>query len=153
MIVFSDFQCPFCKRVEPSLTQIEKEYPNKIRVVWKNMPLDMHQNAKPAAAAALAAGEQGKFWEMHDKMFGNQQKLEVDALKGYAKELGLEAGKFDKCLDSGEKKGLVEQDQKAGEQAGVNGTPAFFVNGVFINGAVPYEQLKAAVDRELGKKG
>jgi protein-disulfide isomerase len=86
-------------------------------------------------------------------MFGNQQKLAVDDLKADAKELGLDSGKFDKCLDSGEKKDLVQADQKAGSEAGVNGTPAFFVDGIFINGAVPYEQLKETVDRELKSKG
>jgi protein-disulfide isomerase len=86
-------------------------------------------------------------------MFSNQQKLAVDDLKGYAKSAGLDSAKFDKCLDSGEKKPAVEADQKAGSEAGVNGTPAFFVNGVFINGAVPYDQIKQTVDRELKRKG
>jgi predicted DsbA family dithiol-disulfide isomerase len=90
---------------------------------------------------------------MHDKMFGNQQKLAVDDLKGFAKEVGLDGKKFDQCLDAGEKKALVEADAKAGEEAGVSGTPAFFVNGIFINGAVPYEQFKDTVERELKKKG
>jgi protein-disulfide isomerase len=90
---------------------------------------------------------------MHDKMFGNQQKLGVDDLKGFAKEIGLDPKKFDQCLDSGEKKALVDADEKAGEEAGVNGTPAFFVNGIFINGAVPYEQFKDTLDRELKRKG
>jgi predicted DsbA family dithiol-disulfide isomerase len=86
-------------------------------------------------------------------MFGNQNKLAVDDLKSYAKSVGIDASKFDKCLDSGEKKTLVEEDTKAGSAAGVNGTPAFFINGLFINGAQPYEQIKQTVDRELKKKG
>ena len=86
-------------------------------------------------------------------MFTNQEKLAVDDLKGYAKALGLDSAKFDKCLDSGEKKALVEEDMKAGSAAGVSGTPAFFINGVFINGAQPYDQIKQTVDRELKRKG
>ena len=86
-------------------------------------------------------------------MFGNQQKLAVDDLKGYAKEVGVDTARFDKCLDSGEKRTVVDADEKAGQQAGVSGTPAFFVNGIFINGAVPYEQFKETVDRELKRKG
>jgi protein-disulfide isomerase len=107
--------------------------------------------AEKAAEAGACADDQGKFWQMHDKMFGNQQKLAVADLKATAKDIGLDSAKFDKCLDGGEKKAAVQGDQKAGSEAGVNGTPAFFVNGVFINGAVPYEQFKEALDRELGK--
>jgi len=86
-------------------------------------------------------------------MFTNQQKLAVEDLKGYAKESGLDSARFDKCLDGGEKRAVVEADEKAGQEAGVNGTPAFFVNGIFVNGAVPYEQFKDAVERELKRKG
>jgi len=132
---------------------VMKAYPGKVRVAWKDLPLPFHQNAMPAAIAARAAGEQGKFWEMHDKMFTNQQKLAVDDLKSFAKDLGLDQGKFDKCLDSGEKAAMVSADEKDGESAGVSGTPAFFINGIFINGAVPYEQFKETVDRELKRKG
>jgi protein-disulfide isomerase len=124
-----------------------------VRLVFRHYPLDFHPFAAKAAEAGACAADQGKFWEMHDKMFGNQAKLGVDDLKGYAKAIGVDPAKFDKCLDRGEKKPLVDEDQKAGTQAGVNGTPAFFVNGIFINGAVPYEQIKQTVDRELKKKG
>ena len=107
------------------------------------------------AEAGACAADQGtdKFWKLHDKMFGNQQKLAVDDLKGYAKEIGIDAARFDRCLDSGEKRAVVESDEKAGQDAGVSGTPAFFVNGIFINGAVPYEQFKETLDRELKRKG
>ena len=153
IVEFSDFQCPYCGREAPVIQKLTDEYKDQVRLVFRHYPLNFHPMAQKAAEAAACAADQNKFWEMHDKMFANQQKLEVPALKGYAKELGLDTGKFDKCLDAGEKKQLVDDDQKAGNDAGVNGTPAFFVNGVFINGAVPYEQIKAAVDRELGKKG
>jgi len=120
--------------------------------VFRHYPLDFHPFAQKAAEAGACAQDQGKFWELHDKMFTNQNKLAVDDLKAYAKSVGLDAPKFDKCLDSGEKKAVVEEDMKAGNAAGVNGTPAFFINGVFVNGAQPYEQMKQTVDREL-KKG
>jgi protein-disulfide isomerase len=153
IVEFSDFQCPYCGREVPVVERVMKEYDGKVRLVFRNFPLNFHPNAQKAAEAGACAADQGKFWEMHDKMFGNQQKLAIDDLKGFAKEVGLDAKKFDQCLDSGEKKALVEADSKAGEEAGVSGTPAFFVNGIFINGAVPYEQFKDTVERELNKKG
>ena len=104
------------------------------------------------AVHALRTG-QSYLWIWAIMILHERGKLAVEDLKGYAKESGLDAAKFDKCLDSGEKKAAVAADQKAGSDAGVNGTPAFFVDGIFINGAVPYEQLKDAVDRELKSKG
>jgi protein-disulfide isomerase len=153
IVEFSDFQCPYCGREFPVIDRVMKEYDGKVRLVFRHYPLDFHPFAQKAAEAGACAQDQGKFWELHDKMFTNQSKLAVEDLKGYAKSLGMDAPKFDKCLDSGEKKALVEDDMKAGSAAGVNGTPAFFINGVFVNGAQPYEQIKQAVDRELKKKG
>jgi len=153
IVEFSDFQCPYCSREVPVIERLMKEYDGKVRLVFRNYPLDFHPFAQKAAEAGACAHEQGKFWELHDKMFGNQGKLAVDDLKGYAKSVGMDSSKFDKCLDSGEKKALVEEDTKAGTAAGVSGTPAFFINGLFINGAQPYEQMKQTVDRELKKKG
>jgi protein-disulfide isomerase len=153
IVEFSDFQCPYCGREYPVIERVMKEYDGKVRLVFRHYPLDFHPFAQKAAEAGACAQDQGKFWELHDKMFTNQAKLAVDDLKGYAKSLGMDAAKFDKCLDSGEKKPLVEEDTKAGSAAGVNGTPAFFINGVFINGAQPFEQIKQTIDRELKKKG
>ena len=153
IVEFSDFQCPYCGREVPVIDRILKEYDGKVRLVFRHYPLDFHTFAGKAAEAGACAQDQGKFWELHDKMFGNQNKLAVEDLKGYAKSVGIDAGKFDKCLDSGEKAAMVSADEKDGESAGVSGTPAFFINGIFINGAVPYEQFKEAVDRELKGKG
>ena len=155
IVEFSDFQCPFCGREYPVIEKLMKEYDGKVKLYFRNFPLDFHQFAQKAAEAGACAADQGadKFWAMHDKMFTNQQKLAVDDLKGYAKSIGLDASKFDKCLDSGEKKEQVDEDEKAGVAAGVSGTPAFFINGIFVNGAQPYEQIKQTVDRELKKKG
>ncbi len=153
VIVFSDFQCPFCQRVEPTLTQMEKEYEGKIRMVWKNYPLPFHQNAMPAAEAALAADAQGKFWPMHDKLFANNTALERPNLEKYAQELGLNMAKFKADLDSGKFKSVIEAESKEGSTLGVTGTPAVFINGRKISGAYPFDTFKKIADEELAKKG
>ena len=153
IVEFSDFQCPFCGREYPVIEKLMKDYDGKVRLVFRHYPLDFHPFAEKAAEAGACAADQGKFWELHDKMFTNQGKLAVEDLKGYAKSVGVDAAKFDQCLDSGEKKPAVEDDQKAGTEAGVSGTPAFFINGIFINGAQPYDQFKQTIDRELKRKG
>jgi len=155
IVEFSDFQCPYCGREFPVVERLMKEYDGKVRLVFRHFPLNFHPYAQKAAEAGACAADQGtdKFWKLHDKMFGNQQKLAVDDLKGYAKDVGVDMARFDKCLDGGEKRAAVESDEKAGQEAGVSGTPAFFVNGIFINGAVPYEQFKETLDRELKRKG
>ncbi|HXU79842.1 MAG TPA: thioredoxin domain-containing protein [Polyangia bacterium] len=153
MVVFSDFQCPYCGRIEPTLAKLESEYPGKIRIAWKDYPLPFHQNAKPAASAARAAGEQGKFWEMHDKLFANQQQLDRASLEKYAQELGLNMAKFKAALDSNKYEAQIAADMKEGTAVDVNGTPATFVNGRKIGGAYPYEIFKKVVDQELTKKG
>jgi protein-disulfide isomerase len=155
VVLFSDFQCPFCGRVEPAISELEKAYPGKVRVAWKNYPLPFHNNAKPAAEAALAANEQGKFWEMHDILFKNQQALTAADLEKYAKEIGLDMGKFKAAIDSHKFAAQVEADTKQGAALGVQGTPAAFVNGNLVSGAQPVEAFKKIVDAELkgGPKG
>ncbi|HKI85694.1 MAG TPA: thioredoxin domain-containing protein [Thermoanaerobaculia bacterium] len=154
IIEFSDFQCPFCGRIEPEIEKVLKTYGNKVRLVYRQFPLtQIHPFAQKAAEASLCAKAQGKFWEMHDAMFSNQSALGVDQLKATAKKLGLDSKKFDKCLDSGAMADAVAADEKAGQAAGVNGTPALFINGRFINGAVPYEQISKIIDEELASKG
>jgi protein-disulfide isomerase len=151
VVLFSDFQCPFCSRVEPSITELEKTYPGKVRVFWKNFPLSFHNNAKPAAEAAMAANEQGKFWEMHDTLFKNQQNLDAVSLEKYAKDLGLDMVKFKAAMDSHKFVAQIEADTKQGGSVGVQGTPASFVNGHFINGAQPFDAFKKIADEELAK--
>jgi len=151
VVLFSDFQCPFCSRVEPSITELEKNYPGKVRVFWKNFPLSFHNNAKPAAEAAMAANEQGKFWEMHDKLFANQQNLDVASLEKYAKEIGLDMAKFKAATESQKFAASIEADIKQGGSVGVQGTPASFLNGHFINGAQPFDAFKKIADEELTK--
>jgi protein-disulfide isomerase len=152
IVEFSDFQCPYCSRANESVAQVMKAYPNQVRLVFRHFPLEFHQNAPKAAEAALCAQDQGKFWEMHDTLFANQKALEVPALKGYAKQLGLDTAKFDKCLDSGEKASIVATDMADGKKVGVNGTPAFFINGILLSGAQPFEEFKRVIDAELQPK-
>jgi protein-disulfide isomerase len=149
IVEFSDFQCPFCSRVEPTLAQIAKEYPNDVRVVWRNQPLPFHPNAMPAAEAACAAGEQGKFWEMHDKMYANQQQLSPDSYAKWAQEMGLNMGKFKASVDAHSCKPRIDADSQYGQSVGANGTPTFFINGRQLVGAQPYDQFKALIDQEI----
>jgi protein-disulfide isomerase len=152
VVIFSDFQCPFCSRVEPTLKQMEKEYEGKIHMTWKNYPLPFHNNAEPAAEAAMAADAQGKFWEMHDKLFTNQQSLDRPSLEKYAQDLGLNMSRFKADLDAQKYKSRIEAETKEGQGVGVNGTPAVFINGRKINGAYPFDTFKKIADEELSKK-
>ncbi len=151
IVEWSDFQCPFCSRVVPTLAQIKEKYGKDVRVVFRHQPLPFHQNAKPAAEAALAAHEQGKFWEMHDKLFANQKALDRATFEKYAQELGLDMGKFKAALDSGKFTAQIEADSAAGSAVGANGTPTFFVNGRSLVGAQPFEAFKTGDRRGAGQ--
>ena len=153
IVEFSDFECPFCGRIVPTLKQVEEAYGDQVRVVFRQFPLNIHPHAQKAAEASLCANDQGKFWEMHDAMFEKQRELGVDQLKAHAAGLGLDADSFGACLDSGKHAQKVASDMSDGAKAGVNGTPALFVNGRFLNGAVPFEAIAKLVDDELARKG
>ncbi len=152
VVVFSDFQCPFCARVEPTLRQVEQAYGAKVRIAWKHKPLPFHPNAMPAALAAEAAREQGKFWPMHDKMFAAQQELSPAAYERWARELGLDLGRFKAAQASAKLKARVQEDDQLGSRLGIDGTPTMVVNGELVVGAVPFENLKAVIDRKLAGK-
>jgi protein-disulfide isomerase len=152
IVEFSDFECPYCVKAEPTVKALLAKYPEKIKLVFRDFPLPMHSRAPNAAEAAHCAGDQGKYWEMHEKLFANSQKLEPTDLKAYARDLGVDGAKFDRCLDSNEKASLVEKSKKAGEEAGVSGTPAFFINGRMLSGAQPLDAFTAIVDQELKGK-
>ncbi len=151
IVAFSDFECPYCKRAEATVAEVLRTYGDKVRLVYRDFPLPFHANAHKAAEAAHCAGEQGKYWEMHGKLFASQT-LDVESLKARASELKLDRAKFDQCLDSGATAAQVESHKKAGEEVGVTGTPAFFVNGIMINGAQPFEAFKGVIDAELARK-
>jgi protein-disulfide isomerase len=150
IVEFSDFQCPFCQSVEPTLKRLRETYGDRVRIVWKDFPLtSIHPQAFKAAEAAQCAREQGKFWEYHDRLFANQQALEPEFLKKYAADTGLDAPKFNSCLDTAKYAERVQAQMGAGSQLGVSSTPTLFVNGRLLSGAQPYETFTAIVDDEL----
>jgi protein-disulfide isomerase len=151
---WSDFQCPFCGRVEGTVTEIQKNYGDKVKIVWRDKPLPMHPDAPLAAEAAREALKQkgpDGFWKMHDKMFANQQKLKREDLESYAKDIGLDMDKFKSALDNHTHKAAVDADDKAGSDIGISGTPAFVINGYYVSGAQPYQKFKKLIDRALAE--
>jgi protein-disulfide isomerase len=153
MIEFSDFQCPFCMRANPTIQQVMSTYGDRVRLVYRHYPLPNHPNAAPAAEAAACAAEQGKFWPYYDRLFANQSRLQDADLKQHAVDLGLDGAKFNACVDTHQFKSLVDADVRAGAEAGVNGTPAFFINGRMLSGAQPFSEFKRIIDDELERKG
>jgi len=152
IIEFSDYQCPFCKRAEDVVNQVMKTYGDKVRLVYRDYPLPMHSQARPAAEAAACANAQGKYWDYHAKLFANQSALGEDKLKQYAKDVGLDGAKFDQCLAEKPGKAAIDKDVEDGGKVGVNGTPAFFINGRMLTGAQPFEKFKQVIDEELSAK-
>ncbi len=153
IVEFSDFECPFCARARPTLKRIADVYGDKVRIAFRDFPLPIHPRAPKAAEAAACAADQGKFWEMHDKLFASATKLDVADLKRYAGELGLDAPAFESCLDSGRQAAAVSADMDAGSGYGVSSTPAFFVNGRLVLGALPFERFAEVIDDELARAG
>jgi protein-disulfide isomerase len=151
IIEFSDFQCPYCSQAKDVLDQVMKLYPTQVRLVFRDYPLSFHPHAAKAAEAGHCANEQGKFWEMHDSMFDHQDALTVPELEQQAKDLGLDAGRFSECLKSGKYASAVAENLKAGQKAGVNGTPAFVINGVLVGGLQPVEEFRRRIDAALGR--
>lgn len=152
VVEFSDFQCPACRAGEPTVKQLITLYGDKIKFVYKNFPLPMHQYGEIAAEAGECANEQGKFWEYHDKLFDNQAEWAMQGqskLKDYAKDLGLDTGKFNTCLDTGAMKAKVAEDTAEGERVGMQGTPTFFINGEKFEGTQPLYAFRAAIDKYL----
>ncbi len=153
IVEFSDFECPFCSRALPVLAQIKKEYgPEKVKVVFRDMPLPSHSRAVPSALAAHCANEQGKFWEMHDQLFSNQSKLADKDLLEAAKTLKLDEAKFKECFEGKKHMATVDKSRREAEALGIQATPSFVVNGTLIQGAQPFEKFKAKIDRALGVK-
>lgn len=153
LIEFSDFQCPFCKRARETVNKVMETYGDKVHYVFRDYPLSFHKQAKKAAEATECAEDQKKYWEYNALLWEKQGKQEIDMLKEYAKELGLNEKKFAACLDSDKYAEEVDKDLNDGITAGVTGTPAYFVNGMLISGAQPFERFKDLIDEELERLG
>jgi protein-disulfide isomerase len=152
LIEFSDFQCPFCQRVEPTLKKIRDTYGDKVRIVWKDFPLtQIHPQAFKAGEAAHCAGDQGKYWEYHDRLFANQQLLQTEDLKKHAADLGLDTAAFTACLDTSKYGERVRDGVAEGTRLGVNSTPTIYINGRVLAGAHPYETFVSVIDEELSR--
>ena len=153
IIEFSDYQCPFCRRAEPTLEQVLSKYEGKVRFVFRHFPLDrIHPLARGAAEASACAGDQGKFWEYHAALFADGAQLDPAGLDAAATKVGLDPAAFKACIDGHKMQALVDADVKAGEDAGVTGTPAFFINGIPLRGALPAEEFHKVIDEELAGK-
>ena len=152
IVEFSDFECPYCLRAKPTLARLRAEYPESVRVVFKHFPLSFHKKAISAHRAALAAGEQGRFWEMHDLIFANPRALDPESMTRHARALGLDLAAFEKAFGSERLRTAIDRDLAEGRAAGVRGTPAFFINGRLLSGAQPFERFKQLVDEELARR-
>ena len=152
IIEYADYECPYCQKAEPSLKKIREQYSGKVRFAYKSFPLPSHPHAQKAAEAALCAGQQGKYWDFHERVYEKNGKgLDVSELKELARSLGVNGDQFDKCLDSSAEAANVKQSLDEGLKLGVTGTPSFFINGHFISGSLPYDQLNDLVQLQLTK--
>jgi len=152
LVEFSDFQCHYCSRMQPTLKRIKDTYGEKVRLVFRQFPLNsIHTQAQKAAEASLCADDQGRFWEMHDKLFETDTSLKLDDLRGRATSLELNLEEFNRCLDSGKYAATVQQDVLDGVKAGVTGTPALFINGLSFSGARSFEDISEVIETELQK--
>ncbi|MBS1267215.1 MAG: hypothetical protein MAG795_01187 [Candidatus Woesearchaeota archaeon] len=154
IVEWSDFECPFCARFySQTLPQIQKDYidTGKVKFIYRDFPLNFHANAQKAAEAAECAGEQGKYWEMHDKLFEGGVESGVSLFKTYATEINLNTKKFNSCLDSGKMASEVATDMQAGKQVGITGTPGFIINGKLVSGAQPFGVFKNEIEEALAR--
>ncbi|MGH7146850.1 MAG: thioredoxin domain-containing protein [Nitrospiraceae bacterium] len=152
VVEFSDFHCPFCKRVQPTLSQLLDRYPGKVKLAFRDFPLgQLHPQASRAAEAARCAQDQGKFWEYHDVLFAQAPKAAEDDLNHYGEQVGLDSKEFTNCLFQSIHHEAVQRDLDEGSRLGVEGTPAFFINGRFLSGAQPLEEFVRMIDEELAR--
>lgn len=151
IVAFSDFQCPYCSRVHPTMQRLLATYPQSVRLVFKHNPLPMHPDAPLAHRASIAAGEQDHFWEMHDLIFANIRDLSRSTLMSYATELDMNLTKFVADMDSERVASMLNSDMAESERLGVNGTPTFYINGQFVSGAQPFENFQVLIERELAR--
>jgi protein-disulfide isomerase len=152
LVEFSDFQCPFCSRASVAVKKLKELYPNDLRIEFRDYPLSQHAQARGAAEAGHCAEEQGKFWEYHDLLFQNARALDQADLQRYAVQAGLDVKTFNSCLESDRARGAVETSISLGQKAGVQGTPALYINGVKLIGLLPIPLLQAFIDHELTRQ-
>lgn len=150
IVEFSDFECPFCSRAATVVHKIREKYGDKVRIVFRQFPLNMHPNAHVAAQASLAANAQGKFWAFHDRLFQNQRALDRASLENYAKEAGLNVAEFKKSLDDKRFAAQVDADLKLGEEVSVQGTPTMFINGKRVENPTDFNAVASMIDSALG---
>jgi protein-disulfide isomerase len=152
IVEFSDFHCPFYKRVLPTLGQLEAQYGDKVELVFRDYPIDnLHPGARKAHEAARCANDQGKFWAYHDALFANAPKASPEQLKTYAQEVGLDVLAFEQCVNSGTYQAVVQRDVEEGTRVGLTGTLAFFINGRLVSGAQPLESFVRVIEEELAR--
>jgi len=152
IVEFSDFHCPFCKRVVPTLKQLESKYGDRVKLVFRDFPIEsLHPEVSKAHEAARCADEQGKFWAYHDKLFAGPANSSPELFHRFAKEVGLEPVAFETCLSSGKHEAAIKKDIEEGQRLGVGGTPAFFINGRLLSGAQPLEAFARVIDEELAR--
>ncbi|MFH1722802.1 MAG: DsbA family protein [Candidatus Altiarchaeota archaeon] len=152
VVEFSDFQCPYCATASETVHQLKENYGPEIKVIYRHFPLSFHKYAQKAAEASECARIQGRFWSYHDTLFLNQGRIDQASLKQYARDLNLDAARFDECLDSGETRGLVESQLNEGLELGVQSTPTFFVAGQMVVGAQPYKNFAQIIDLFIESK-
>jgi protein-disulfide isomerase len=154
IVEFSDFQCAYCKRVLPVLSQVMERYPGQVKLAFRDFPINnIHPHAEKASEAAHCASDQGKFWEYHDLLFEKQEAIPKANFTDYAQALGLDLSAFQSCLETRKYKDKVARNYADGAKAGVSGTPAFFINGRLLSGAQPLEAFKSMIDEELDRLG
>lgn len=153
IVEFADYECPHCGRVVPTLKQVAETYGDRVRIAFRDFPLPNHTKAPKASEAAACAAEQGQFWEMYEKLFASGGRLDVIDLKRHAIDLGLDSAAFYECLDSGRKAAAIAASVAAGQDLGIGGTPAFYINGRLISGAQPFERFAEIIDEELARAG
>jgi protein-disulfide isomerase len=150
IVEFSDFHCPFCRRIQPVLDEVRAKYRDKVKIVFRDFPLDsLHPEASAAAEAARCATEQGKFWEFHDKLFKNDPDVSQATLGRFAREVGMDVTAFEACRTAGKYKASIQASLQEGGKLGITGTPTFFINGRILVGAQPVEAFSRMIDEEL----
>lgn len=151
LVVFSDFQCPYCKKVEATLKSLLKLYPKELKIVFRHNPMPFHKDAAKASEASQCANDQNKFWEFHDLLFEHQDKMDEAMLNEHVKTLKLDEAAYKECMSSGRAGKRVKQDLEIGHNLGITGTPTFFINGLRLVGAVPEQQFRLLIDTELSR--